>query len=133
MLAPSLMTLFRRKGSNGYYTHIDFHAYGQLLLYPWGYTAVPAKDRAKFAAIGDRMASAMFAPHDTRYALMQSVELYPAAGVMEDWMYGDLGAMSFTIELRPKGGGGFVIPPDQIRPTCDEGLAAVLALRASHD
>ena len=41
--------------------HIDFHAYGQLVLYPWGYTATPAKDRDRFAAIGDRMASAIFA------------------------------------------------------------------------
>jgi carboxypeptidase T len=110
--------------------HVDFHAYGQLLLYPWGYTATPAKDRARFAAAGDRIASAMFAEHQTRYSLMQSVELYPAAGTMSDWMYGEAEATSFTIELRPKGG-GFVLPPAEIRPTCDEGLAAVLALRAA--
>jgi hypothetical protein len=53
---------------------------------------------------------------------------------MTDWMYGEAGALSYTIELRPKWPGGlrgFVLPPDQIRPTCDEGLAAVLALRAA--
>ena len=111
--------------------HVDFHAYGQLLLYPWGYTAKPAKDRDRFAAIGDRVASAMFAQHETRYRLLSAVELYPASGTMLDWMYGELEALSFTIELRPRGGGGFVLPPDQIRPTCDEGLAAVLALRGS--
>jgi hypothetical protein len=74
----------------------------------------------------------MFAQHETRYRLMQAVELYPAAGIMQDWMYGDVGAQSFTIELRPKGRGGFVLPPEEIRPTCDEGLAAVLALRAAN-
>ena len=109
--------------------HVDFHAYGQLVLYPWGYTGTPTKDRDRFAAIGDRIASALFASHQTRYALMPSVELYKASGTMTDWMYGEVGAMSYTIELRPKGGSGFVLPPDQIRPTCDEGLAAVLALR----
>jgi hypothetical protein len=78
------------------------------------------------------MASAMFAEHDKRYALMQGVELYPAAGTMSDWAYGEAGALSFTIELRPKmGRGGFVLPPEEIRPTCDEGLAAVLALRTA--
>jgi hypothetical protein len=46
-------------------------------------------------------------------------------------MYGDAGALSFTIELRPKSGTGFVLPPAEIKPTCDEALAAVLALRAS--
>lgn len=112
--------------------HVDFHAYGQLVLYPWNYSAAPAKDRDRLAAVGDRIASAMFAAHDTRYALIQGVELYPAAGTMSDWMYGEADAHSYTIELRPKGRGGFVLPPEQIRPTCDEGLAAVLALRAAH-
>jgi carboxypeptidase T len=118
----------------GFAVHVDFHAYGQLILYPWSYTAAPAKDRDRFAAVGDRIASALFAPHGTRYTLMQSVELYPASGTMEDWMYGELGAQSFTIELRPKGRGrnGFVLPPEQIRPTCDEALAALLALRGAH-
>ncbi|HEY5944372.1 MAG TPA: M14 metallopeptidase family protein [Kofleriaceae bacterium] len=112
--------------------HVDFHSYSQLVLYPWNYAAQAAKDRDLFRAVGDRMASAMFAEHDKRYALMQGVELYPAAGTMSDWAYGEAGALSFTIELRPKmGRGGFVLPPEEIRPTCDEGLAAVLALRTA--
>ena len=111
--------------------HVDFHAFGQLLLYPWGFTHDRTRDDGRFRAAGDRIASAMFAQHGTRYALQQSVDLYPASGTMEDWMYGDVSALAFTIELRPKGGGGFVLPPEQIRPTCDEGLAAVLALRAA--
>ena len=116
--------------------HVDFHAYGQLVMYPWGYTAEPAKDRDRFAAIGDRVASAMTAAHDTRYALMQAAELYPASGNISDWMYGEAAARSFAIELRPtgwpgRGKYGFVLPPEQIGPTCDEGLAAVLALRAA--
>lgn len=112
--------------------HVDFHSYGQLVLYPWSYTASPAKDRDRFAAIGDKIASAMFAAHETHYTLKPSAGLYKAAGTMSDWMYGETGALSYTIELRPKGGTGFVLPPDQIRPTCDEGLAAVLALRGAH-
>ncbi len=110
--------------------HVDFHAYGQLVLYPWNHTGTPTKDRDRFAGIGDRMASAIFATHQVRYALMPGIDLYAAAGTMTDWMYGEAGALSYTIELRPKGGSGFVLPPAQIRPTCDEGLAAVLALRA---
>jgi hypothetical protein len=114
--------------------HIDYHAYSQLLLYPWNYTPKAAPDRDKLAAIGDRMASAMFAQHQTRYPLMPGVELYPAAGTMTDWMYGEAQALSYTIELRPRGGrgaGGFVLPPEEIKPTCDEGLAALLAMRAA--
>ena len=115
--------------------HVDFHAYGQLVLYPWAYTGTPTKDRDRFAGQGDRMASAMFVAHQTPYRLMSGVDLYAAAGTMTDWMYGEAGALSYTIELRPKGPGGangFVLPPEQIKPTCDEGLAAVLALRAAN-
>ena len=114
--------------------HVDFHAYGQILLYPWAYTGTPTKDRDRFAAIGDRMTSAMVAAHDTPYRLSSAIEFYPAAGAMMDWMYGEAGALSYAIELRPRwpgGRGGFVLPPEQIRPTCDEGMAALLALRAS--
>src|SRR5450432_1115484 len=46
--------------------HVDFHAYGQLILYPWSYTGTPAKDRDRFAAVGDGIASAMFAQHQQR-------------------------------------------------------------------
>jgi carboxypeptidase T len=112
--------------------HVDFHAYGQLLLYPWGYTSAPATDRDRFAAVGDRIASAMFAAHGTRYRLMSAVELYPASGTMLDWMYGEAAASSYTVELRPKGGSGFVLPPSEIGPSCDEGLAAVLELSRAH-
>ncbi len=114
--------------------HVDFHSYGQIVLYPWAYTDKPAKDRDRLAALGDRMTSAMVAAHQTSYRLSSGVDFYPAAGTMTDWMYGEAGAMSYTIELRPKwpgGLGGFVLPREQIRPTCDEGLAAVLALRGA--
>jgi hypothetical protein len=114
--------------------HVDFHAYGQIALYPWGHTGTPSDDRDRFAAIGDRMVSAMVAQHGTRFRLSSAIEFYPAAGAMLDWMYGEAGALSYTIELRPSwpgGTGGFVLPPEQIRPTCDEGLAAVLALRGA--
>ncbi|HEX7702611.1 MAG TPA: M14 family zinc carboxypeptidase, partial [Kofleriaceae bacterium] len=99
-----------------------------LILYPWNYTGTPTKDRDRFAAVGDGIASAMFATHQNRYALQPGIDLYAAAGTMTDWMYGEAHALSYTIELRPKGGSGFVLPPEQIKPTCDEGLAAVLAL-----
>jgi murein tripeptide amidase MpaA len=108
---------------------IDFHSYGQLVLYPWNYTSKRADDHDRLTAVGDKMASAIYAQHQQRYTLMSGVELYPAAGTAQDFMYGDVGALAYTIELRPKSRGGFVLPPNEIRPTCDEGLAAVLALR----
>jgi carboxypeptidase T len=130
----ALRDLVKREGIA---LHIDFHTYSQLVLFPWNHTATPADDRDRLAAVGDRITSAMFAAHETRYKLMQGVELYPSAGTMSDWMYGEANAQSYTIELRPgdwpgHGRGGFVVPPEEIRPTCDEALAAVLELRKGH-
>lgn len=115
----------------GVSSHIDFHSYGQLLLYPWSYQSAPAKDRDRFRGLGDRMAAAMYAQHQMTYKLQSGADLYPAAGTATDWMYGEAHALSYTIELRPKSGGGlggFVLPPAQIVPTCDEAMAAVMAL-----
>jgi carboxypeptidase T len=111
--------------------HIDYHAYGQLLLHPWAHTKTPPSERDRYAAIGDRMASAIFAEHGQRYEIQAGADLYPAAGTMSDWMHGEADALSFTVELRPNGGSGFVLPPEQIRPTCDEAFAAMLELRKS--
>lgn len=113
--------------------HLDFHSYGQLLMYPWMHTARPVDGRERYAAIGDRMASAMAAQHATRYQLIAGVELSDTGGTLTDWAHGVAGAMSFTVELRPRGRGGFVLPKEEIRPTCDEGLAAVLELRNARE
>jgi hypothetical protein len=112
--------------------HLDFHTYGQLLLYPWSYTHTSSEDGRQFAAIGDRIATALFVQHQTPYKLQQAARLYLASGTVMDWMYGDRAALSYVIELRPKSGSGFV-PPSEIRPTCDEGLAAVLELRNARE
>lgn len=123
----ALRDLVKREGIAA---HVDFHAFGQLLLYPWSYTGAAAPDRARYRAIGDRMASAIYAQHEKRYTLQSGADLYAAAGTATDWLYGDAGALSYTIELRPgRGRTGFVLPPEQIKPTCDEGFAAVLTLR----
>lgn len=108
--------------------HLDFHAYGQLVLYPWTHTPAPAPGRDRLVALADTLVGALATRWGTKYTPKSGAALYPAAGTMTDWVYGATEATSFTIELRPKGGSGFVLPPDQIKPTCDEGLAAVLAL-----
>lgn len=111
--------------------HIDFHSYGQMLLHPWSHTRTRPRDYAALKKTGKAMVDVMGKPHGTRYRLMSAQSLYPAAGTLMDWAYGELDAKSFVIELRPRGGGGFVLPPEQIVPTCDEGLAAVLTVGES--
>ena len=108
--------------------HIDFHSFGQLILYPWGYTKKPAPDLERLAALGNVMAAAIAGTHGQVYRPMAAQDLYTAGGTALDWSYGERSAMGYTIELRPSGGNGFVLPPEQIVPTCDEGYAAVLSM-----
>ncbi len=109
--------------------HLDFHSYSQLILYPWMYGREDPPDRDKFAALADRMSSAMAAEHGVNYKIMPGVELYGASGTLADWAYGESGSLSFVVELRPaRGSSGFVLPPDQIIPTCDESFAAATEL-----
>ncbi len=109
--------------------HIDFHSYGQLLLHPWSYTRERPQDHRTLGRLAKAMAASIKAEHGQRYRPIAGASLYPAAGTLMDWAYGSHRTFSFVIELRPRGGTGFVLPPDQIVPTCDEALAAVLTLR----
>ena len=128
---PETLALARLLDQREVKAHIDFHSYGQLVLFPWSYTDQDAPDRARFSALADRMVTAMFVEHKVRYKMLAGNDLYLAGGTLADYSYGRKGAIAFTIELRPKmgrGGNGFILPPEQIVPTCDEGLAAVLQL-----
>lgn len=110
--------------------HVDYHSYGQLLLYPWGYTSTPTRDAAEFQALAEAQVDAMAAVHGRQYLPLQGSELYLAAGVVDDWAYADAGLMAFVPELRPdfEGPGDFVVDPSNIRGTCEETLAGVLVL-----
>ncbi|MCS7191249.1 MAG: M14 family zinc carboxypeptidase, partial [Fimbriimonadales bacterium] len=54
--------------------------------------------------------------------------IYLASGNMVDWVFGVRGALSFAYELRDTGQYGFLLPPDQILPTCEEVYPAFLEL-----
>ncbi len=109
---------------------IDFHSYAQVIVYPWAHKRAHPPDRDRFAAIADRMSMAMLATHGYQYGVRPGSTLsVGSSGTLGDWAYGERGALAFLIELRPSGGkDGFVLPPEQIVPVCDESLAAVLAL-----
>jgi carboxypeptidase T len=72
---------------------ISYHTYGNLILFPWGYTIFPAKDKPTFVSIGENISKI------NDYLCAQSVNLYPTVGDACDWMYGTYGVFAFTIEL----------------------------------
>lgn len=111
-------------------THIDFHTFGELVMWPYGYTFtdVPADmtqdDHDAFVVMGQAMAAT------NGYTPQQASELYIADGTIKDWLYGAHGIFSYTFEMYPvtSGQGGFY-PPDEVIPVqTARNRAAVLYL-----
>jgi len=109
--------------------HIDFHSYSQLVLSPFGYTGSLCPDNALFVMLNANMTGGIFSINGKLYNSGPSyTAIYPASGVVPDWVYGDRGVLAWTIELRDTGQTGFVLPADQIVPTAMENFEAVLRL-----
>lgn len=109
--------------------HIDVHSYSQLILWPWGYTTSLPPFRGVFSRLGQAMQQAISSVHGQLYTAGQiSTTLYVAGGSMTDWVFRALGALSFTYELRDTGRYGFLLPPNQILPNCEEVYPAFLEL-----
>ena len=72
---------------------ISYHSYGELVLYPWGYTTRPPKDKSLFVSIGSNISTF------DKYQVEQSIRLYPTLGDSCDWMYATQRIFAFTIEL----------------------------------
>jgi carboxypeptidase T len=72
---------------------ISYHTYGELILYPWGYTLIPPKDKPVFVSIGENISNI------NHYTLAQAINSYPTLGDACDWMYGAGDVLAYTIEL----------------------------------
>lgn len=113
--------------------YIDFHAYSQLLMYPWGYTTALTPDNANLKRVGDSAATALTKVYGTDYDVGSIANIiYVASGSSADYTYGSLNVRwSFAFELRDKGRYGFLLPADQIIPSGIETFEAlkVIALQ----
>lgn len=106
---------------------IDFHSYGDYVLWPWGSTTTLCPDHATFAAHGQRMGNAIVSATGRNYTLGPTSQvLYLASGGSNDWAYQAHNALGYCIELRGGGTGlaGFVLPESLIASTQQEAWAA---------
>ncbi len=68
--------------------HIDWHSYGELILWPYGYTTantaagLTQDDRDAHAVLGQQMAAT------NSYTPEQASDLYITDGSIDDWMWG---------------------------------------------
>lgn len=72
---------------------MDFHAYSNLVMWPWGWTSEPPADAALLSTIGKKLASY------NKYKPIQASSLYPTSGTIRDFVYAELHVPYFTIEI----------------------------------
>jgi len=130
-LETKAVSQFLRSNSHILKGFIDFHSYGQLWMFPWGYTdALPSSETA-LKNLATACTGALTGVHGTRYEVGTTYETEGvASGLASDWAYSTAGIKySFYVELRGTDTDiyGFLLPADQIQPSGEETYAALKA------
>ena len=77
---------------------LSYHSYGEFIIYPWMHTSQYTPDEDLFTSIGEGMAS--ISKYDF-YKGKGTLLPWPGGtiGTSENWLYGERGILSFTVEL----------------------------------
>jgi murein tripeptide amidase MpaA len=108
---------------------ISYHSYGQVILYPWGYTDEPSPQDDLLSFLASSMSQKMEAVDGSKYTFGQSgASLYLTNGDTTDWALGVYGIPAFTIELPPidRFRGGFFNSENDIQKIFNENLPAAV-------
>ena len=94
---------------------IDFHAFSELILWPYGHTradtgpGLTQDDRDTFATLGESMA------RTNGYAAQQSSDLYITDGALDDWLWGEPEDLRLHVRDVPgEGGSAGFYPADEL-------------------
>jgi hypothetical protein len=74
---------------------LGFHSFGNLLLYPWGFTRAPHPRAEVYRALCAAFNAAAARPYRPR----QGYTLYPTCGDLDDWLDVELDCRALTIEV----------------------------------
>ncbi|XP_048015003.1 carboxypeptidase A1-like [Megalobrama amblycephala] len=108
---------------------VSIHSYSQMLLYPYGYTSTPAKDKTELHKLARKAIFKLRSLYNTRYRYGSIITtIYQASGGTIDWTYNQGIKYSYTFELRDTGRFGFVLPANQIIPTAEETWLALMVI-----
>lgn len=106
--------------SQGFDMVISLHAFSDLILYPWGYTAEPAPDASGLYSVARVLSSF------NGYTPIQTSQLYLTNGDTCDWVYGELGVPCFTFEIGGAEDGYFWPGCKQLQAQWEENREALL-------
>lgn len=112
-------------GDVGIKFYVDWHAFSQLILLPYGYScSAVVQDLDRQMELAGGVAAAIKSVNGLDFVYGPTCEtIYQTSGGSMDYVYDVADAdISWAFELRPSSGdqGGFIIPPDQILPSGKE-------------
>lgn len=125
------------------YGAIDFHSYGQLILYPHGWTSNLPVRYKRLKNLAMCLSERVQKVNGFIYTPQSLASIYLASGTFGDWAYKQEVALQnqntlnvsyriapITLELRPKQReqgflSGFLVDPNDILPTCLEMIPAI--------
>lgn len=86
--------------------YMTYHSYGEVLMWPWGWTGDPSPDAALYGQVGNLMANQIQRLGGGTYGRGSVYSaIYPVSGSSLDWFYswshwvGGIASLSFTTEL----------------------------------
>ncbi|KAI2668789.1 Carboxypeptidase O [Labeo rohita] len=101
--------------------YLTIHSYGQQILVPYGHPNISAPNYDELMKVGRAAANAIKAVHGKSYKVGTPPDiLYAFSGGSCDFARLTGIPYSFTFELRDEGKFSFILPEDQIQPTCEE-------------
>ncbi|XP_013148138.1 PREDICTED: carboxypeptidase B-like [Papilio polytes] len=108
---------------------LSFHSYGEVIIFPWGYTGDPCPHYVQMLEAGTAMAKAIQQASGHIYKVGSTKDLmYYASGTSTDWSYAVANIpYSYMVELRGKRH-RFLLPKEEIVCTSIEVLCGVSKL-----
>uniref|UniRef100_A0A8B9DBQ4 Carboxypeptidase A6 n=1 Tax=Anser cygnoides TaxID=8845 RepID=A0A8B9DBQ4_ANSCY len=117
---------FLRKHRKQIKAYLSFHAYAQMLLYPYSYKYATIPNFSCVESAAYNAVNALQSAYGVRYRYgPASSTLYVSSGSSMDWAYKNGIPYAFAFELRDTGHFGFLLPETLIKPTCTETMLAV--------
>ncbi|XP_076185067.1 carboxypeptidase A6 [Aptenodytes patagonicus] len=117
---------FLRKHRKQIKAYLSFHAYAQMLLYPYSYKYATIPNFSCVESAAYNAVNALQSAYGIRYRYgPASSTLYVSSGSSMDWAYKNGIPYAFAFELRDTGHFGFLLPETLIKPTCTETMLAV--------
>lgn len=115
---PEIQLITNFVDSHDFKFALNYHTYGGLLIYPWGYSDSFTPDSLEYSAFSKHMVS----KNGYTYGTGTETVGYTVNGDSDDWYYGDTTNREPIYSMTPEAGNSFWPAQGEIIPFCNENL-----------